>query len=102
MSLDLQLRQRYHTSLDKYMQAMWQEFGKNQTAALAPAKAFTVADLQRVLGTVAKDTAFAGSFFRRYVYGREAPRFKRKPGHDGPGRGTGEGPRRRPTPAGGV
>ncbi len=73
--LDLQLRQRYHTSLDKYMQALWQEFGKAQTAALAPAKTFTVPDLQRVLGTVAKDTAFAGSFFRRYIYGREAPRF---------------------------
>jgi predicted metalloprotease with PDZ domain len=73
--LDLQLRQRYHTSLDKYMQAMWQEFGKPQTPSLAPAKAYSVADLQRVLGTVAKDTAFAGSFFRRYVYGHEAPRF---------------------------
>jgi len=75
LALDLQLRQRYHTSLDKYMQAMWQEFGKNQTPALAPAKTFKVADLQRVLGTVAKDTAFAGSFFRRYVYGHEATRF---------------------------
>ncbi|TDN37872.1 M61 family peptidase [Hymenobacter sp. UV11] len=75
LCLDLQLRQRYHTSLDKYMQAMWQEFGKTQTPAFAPAKAFTVKDLQRVLGTVAKDTAFAGSFFRRYVYGHEAPRF---------------------------
>ncbi len=73
--LDLQLRQRYHTSLDKYMQAMWQEFGKPQTPALAPTQAYTVADLQRVLGTVAKDTAFAGSFFRRYIYGHEAPRF---------------------------
>jgi predicted metalloprotease with PDZ domain len=75
LCLDLQLRQRYHTSLDKYMQAMWQEFGKPQTPALAPAKTYTVADLQRVLGTVAKDTAFAGSFFRRYIYGHEAPRF---------------------------
>jgi predicted metalloprotease with PDZ domain len=75
LALDLQLRQRYHTSLDKYMQAMWQEFGKPQTPALAPVKAFTVPDLQRVLGTVAKDTAFAGSFFRRYIYGHEAPRF---------------------------
>ncbi|MDJ0364018.1 M61 family peptidase [Hymenobacter sp. H14-R3] len=73
--LDLQLRQRYRTSLDKYMQAMWQEFGKDQTPGLAPAKTYTVADLQRVLGTVAKDTAFAGSFFRRYIYGHEAPRF---------------------------
>jgi predicted metalloprotease with PDZ domain len=76
LCLDLQLRQRYHTSLDKYMQAMWQEFGKPQTASLAPVKAYTVADLQRVLGTVAKDTAFAGSFFRRYIYGHEEPRFK--------------------------
>jgi predicted metalloprotease with PDZ domain len=75
LCLDLQLRQRYHTSLDKYMQAMWQEFGKPQTPALAPAKTYTVQDLQRVLGTVAKDTAFAGSFFRRYIYGHEAPRF---------------------------
>jgi len=75
LCLDLQLRQRYHTSLDKYMQAMWQEFGKPQTPTLAPAKAYTVKDLQRVLGTVAKDTAFAGSFFRRYIYGHEAPRF---------------------------
>jgi predicted metalloprotease with PDZ domain len=73
--LDLQLRQRYHSSLDKYMQAMWLEFGKPQTPALAPAKTYSVADLQRVLGTVAKDTAFAGSFFRRYIYGHEAPRF---------------------------
>jgi predicted metalloprotease with PDZ domain len=75
LCLDLQLRQRYHTSLDKYMQAMWQEFGKPQTASLAPAKPYTVADLQRVLGTVAKDTAFAGTFFRRYIYGHDAPRF---------------------------
>ncbi|RYY11058.1 MAG: M61 family peptidase, partial [Cytophagaceae bacterium] len=37
LCLDLQLRQRYHTSLDKYMLAMWEEFGKNQTPALAPA-----------------------------------------------------------------
>ncbi len=75
LCLDLQLRQRYHTSLDKYMQAVWLEFGKPQTPMLAPAKTYTVKDLQRVLGTVAKDTAFAGSFFRRYIYGHEAPRF---------------------------
>jgi predicted metalloprotease with PDZ domain len=75
LALDLQLRQRYRTSLDKYMQALWQEFGKPQTPAFAPAKPYTLPDLQRVLGTVAKDTAFAGTFFRRYIYGREAPRF---------------------------
>jgi predicted metalloprotease with PDZ domain len=75
LTLDLQLRQRYRTSLDKYMLALWQEFGKPQTPAFAPAKPYTLPDLQRVLGTVAKDTAFAGTFFRRYIYGHEAPRF---------------------------
>ncbi|TVT43634.1 M61 family metallopeptidase [Hymenobacter setariae] len=75
LSLDMQLRQRYRTSLDKYMQALWQEFGKPQTPSLAPAKPYTLPDLQRVLGTVAKDTAFAGTFFRRYIYGHETPRF---------------------------
>jgi predicted metalloprotease with PDZ domain len=75
LTLDLQLRQRYRTSLDKYMQALWQEYGKPQTPGLAPAKPYTLPDLQRVLGVVAKDTAFAGTFFRRYVYGHETPRF---------------------------
>lgn len=75
LALDLQLRQRYRTSLDKYMQALWQEYGKPQTPSLAPAKPYTLPDLQRVLGVVAKDTAFAGTFFRRYIYGHEAPRF---------------------------
>ena len=73
--LDLQLRQRYRTSLDAYMQVVWQEFGRPQTAALAPVRAFTLPDLQRVLGAVSKDSAFAGSFFRRYIYGHEAPPF---------------------------
>ena len=72
---DLQLRQRYRTSLDKYMQALWLEYGKPQTPGFAPTKPYTLPDLQRVLGVVAKDTAFAGTFFRRYVYGHDAPRF---------------------------
>ncbi len=75
LSLDLQLRKSHRSSLDKYMQALYQEFGKPQTPALAPAKPYTLPDLQRVLGEVSKDTAFAGTFFRRYVYGHEAPRF---------------------------
>ncbi|MGI4867649.1 MAG: M61 family metallopeptidase [Janthinobacterium lividum] len=75
LALDLQLRQRYRTSLDKYMQALWLEYGKPQTPGFAPAKPYTVPDLQRVLGVVAKDTAFAGTFFRRYVYGHDTPRF---------------------------
>ena len=74
LALDLQLRAQHRSSLDKFMQAMWQEFGQKQ-ANYAPAKPYTLNDLQRVLGEVAKDTTFAGRFFRQYVYGREQPRF---------------------------
>ena len=74
LALDMQMRIRYRSSLDKYMQALWLEFGKNQDN-YAPVKPYTVPDLQRVLGTVCKDTAFAGRFFRQYVMGRDQPRF---------------------------
>jgi predicted metalloprotease with PDZ domain len=73
LALDLQLRQHHRSSLDKYMQAMWQQFGKQEN--YAPAKPYTLKDLQRVLGEVAKDTTFSGRFFRQYIYGREQPRF---------------------------
>ena len=72
--LDLQLRQHHRSSLDKVMQALWQEFGKKQTN-YAPAKPYTVRDVQRVVGEVSKDSVFANRFFRLYVYGREQPRF---------------------------
>ena len=72
--LDLQLRQHHRTSLDKYMQALWQQFGRQQTG-YAPVRPYTLPDLQRVLGEVSRDTVFAGRFFRQYVYGHEQPRF---------------------------
>ena len=72
--LDLQLRQHHRTSLDQYMRALWQQFGRPQ-ANYAPVRPYTVPDLQRVLGEVSRDTAFAGRFFRQYVYGHEPPRF---------------------------
>ncbi|MBF9237804.1 M61 family metallopeptidase [Hymenobacter sp. BT683] len=74
LALDLQLRQNHRTTLDAYMQALWQQFGKKQQGN-APTAPYTVPDLQRVLGEVSKDTAFANGFFRQYVYGREQPRF---------------------------
>ncbi|WP_310395135.1 M61 family peptidase [Hymenobacter sp.] len=72
--LDLQLRQSHRTTLDKVMQALWQQYGAKQSG-YAPAAPYTVKDLQRVLGEVSKDTAFANRFFRQHVYGREQPRF---------------------------
>ena len=74
LALDLQLRQQYRSSLDQYMRALWQQYGQKQ-ANYAPARPYTLPDLQRVLGETAHDTAFAGRFFRQYVYGHELPRF---------------------------
>ncbi|WP_375417319.1 M61 family metallopeptidase [uncultured Hymenobacter sp.] len=74
LSLDMQLRATKRTDLDALMRAMWAQFGKNQKD-YAPAAPYTVKDFQRVLGEVAKDTAFASRFVRQYVTGREAPRF---------------------------
>ncbi|WP_081867636.1 M61 family metallopeptidase [Hymenobacter sp. IS2118] len=74
LALDLELRQNHRTTLDAYMQALWQQFGSKQQGN-APAAPYTVPDLQRVLGEVSQDTVFANGFFRRHVYGREQPRF---------------------------
>ncbi|OGX81390.1 hypothetical protein BEN47_05380 [Hymenobacter lapidarius] len=72
--LDLELRHSHRTTLDKFMQAVWQQYGQKQKA-YTPTNPYTVKDLQRVLGEVSKDTAFANRFFRQHVYGREQPRF---------------------------
>lgn len=73
LGLDLTLRSRFRNlTLDDYMRAVWREFGRAQTPALAPARPYTVADLRRVLGEVTGDRAFADEFFARYVEGREA------------------------------
>jgi predicted metalloprotease with PDZ domain len=75
LALDLLLRQRYNTTLDEYMRVLWRDFGRHQSAAFAPTRPYTTADLRITLGRVAKDTAFANDFFRRYIEGREAPDF---------------------------
>jgi predicted metalloprotease with PDZ domain len=72
LGLDLTLRTRFPgVTLDDYMRAMWREFGRGQTAALAPARPYTLADLRRVLGEVTRDPAFASDFFDRYIEGHE-------------------------------
>ena len=69
--LDLTLRTRFGLALDDYMRALWHDYGRRQTAALAPARPYTRDDLRATLGRLTKDTAFANEFFRRYVEGRE-------------------------------
>ncbi|MCC2548135.1 PDZ domain-containing protein [Hymenobacter sp. BT175] len=76
LALDLELRQNHKTTLDVFMQAMWLQHGKPQ-ANFAPAAPYTLADVQRVLGQVAKDTAFAGTFFRRHLLGHQLPDFEK-------------------------
>ena len=77
LGLDLTLRTRFDVTLDDYMRVMWREFGQYQTAALAPAKPYSLRDLRRVLGTVTRDTAFANDFFGRYIEGREVVEYER-------------------------
>jgi predicted metalloprotease with PDZ domain len=78
LGLDLTLRTRFPgKTLDDYMRALWREFGREQTPALAPAKPYTLADLRRVLGEVTGDRAFADDFFRRYIEGRDVVEYER-------------------------
>src|SRR3989337_319512 len=67
LALDLALRGRYRTSLDEYMRALWLNYGRHQSKALAPERPYTMNDLRNELGKLAKDTAFANEFFRRYI-----------------------------------
>ena len=77
LGLDLSLRERPgNVSLDDFMRAMWQEFGRHQTA-YAPAKPYSLADVRRVLGRVCGDQAWADDFVRRYIEGREVPDYAR-------------------------
>ncbi|MBD1396918.1 M61 family metallopeptidase [Pontibacter sp. JH31] len=66
LGLDLTLRRDFNTTLDNYMQALWQKFGK-------PEKPYTMADLEQTLAEVTKDSTWAADFFRRYVFGSELP-----------------------------
>ncbi|RFP65251.1 M61 family peptidase [Hymenobacter lapidiphilus] len=72
LALDLELRARFKTDLDTYMRALWQQFGSQQQN-YTPTRPYTTPDLQRVLGEVARDTAFAGQFFRQHIYGHQRP-----------------------------
>jgi predicted metalloprotease with PDZ domain len=64
LALDLELRAR-QLSLDDYMKALWQQYGKSE-------KPYVIADLEEVLGEVSKDQAFARTFFDKYVNGIES------------------------------
>jgi predicted metalloprotease with PDZ domain len=64
LGLDLTLRQRFGHDLDEYMRLLWQRYGRTEIP-------YTLQDLERALGDLTGDRAFAADFFRRYVRGHE-------------------------------
>jgi predicted metalloprotease with PDZ domain len=71
LGLDLTLRTKFPgKTLDDYMRELWQSYGKHQKN-YAPAKPYSLADLQSSLAKLTGDAAFAKDFFARYIEGRE-------------------------------
>lgn len=62
LALDLRLRTEFKLTLDDYMRALWKAHGK-------PEIPYTIPDLEKVLGQLTKNPAFAADFFKNYVYG---------------------------------
>ena len=74
LGLDLSLRQRTggRTTLDDFMRAMWERFGKpGGRAAGYVDRPYTIADAKAVLAAVAGDVTFADDFFARFIQGHE-------------------------------
>jgi predicted metalloprotease with PDZ domain len=74
LGLDLTLRDRSggKITLDDFMRALWQKYGK--PGGKAPGyvdNPYTVADLKTALASVSGDAAFADNFFARFIQGRE-------------------------------
>ena len=80
LGLDLTLRERSggKISLDDFMRAMWEKFGK--PGGRAPGyvdRPYTIADAKAVLAAVADDAAFADDFFARFIQGHEVVNYAR-------------------------
>jgi predicted metalloprotease with PDZ domain len=80
LGLDLSLRERSNSTstLDDFMRAMWQQFGK--PGGRAPGyvdRPYTMADAKRVLAGVAGDASFADDFFARFIQGHEVVDYPR-------------------------
>ncbi len=58
-------------SLDDFMRAMWQKFGKRSGREGYVEGPYTIADAEETLATVSADRAFAHEFFRRYIQGHD-------------------------------
>jgi predicted metalloprotease with PDZ domain len=80
LGLDLSLRDRSDgkLTLDAYMRALWQTFGKPPGPAPGiVANAYTVADLKSALASVTGDARFADDFFARFIQGHDVVDYER-------------------------
>ena len=74
-ALDLTLRDRSdgRLTLDDYMRALWDKFGRSASRRPGYVESpYTLADLKSTLAEVARDPAFASQFFARYIEGHDA------------------------------
>ncbi len=62
LALDLRLRADFKLTLDDYMKALWKTHGKLEIA-------YTMQDLEKVLGQLTKNPTFAANFYKNYVFG---------------------------------
>jgi predicted metalloprotease with PDZ domain len=80
LGLDLTLRDRSDgtVTLDHYMRALWQAFGKPGGRMMGYVdRPYTMADLESTLAAVSGDAAFASDFFTRFVRGHEVINYQR-------------------------
>jgi predicted metalloprotease with PDZ domain len=79
LALDLSLRERSNgmVTLDAFMRAMWERFGKPGGAPGYVDRPYTIADARAVLASVSGDAAFANQFFDRYIQGHDVADYAR-------------------------
>ena len=66
LALDLELRRDHGTTLNAYMQQVWQQYGRTEVP-------YNIPDLQEVLAEVSDDEAFAKQWFAKHIYGSTLP-----------------------------
>jgi predicted metalloprotease with PDZ domain len=79
LGLDLTLRDRSNgaITLDHFMRALWQKYGK--PGGQAPGYVdvpYTMADVKATLAAVSGDAAFADDFFARFIQGRDVVNYE--------------------------
>ncbi|HLG57179.1 MAG TPA: PDZ domain-containing protein [Vicinamibacterales bacterium] len=86
LGLDLTLRDRSEgrVTLDDFMRALWEKYGKPGTRTPGYVETpYTIDDLKSVLAAVSGEAMFANDFFARYIEGHEMIDFPRLLGRAG-------------------